>query len=62
MQPDRIVGMGLIQVPEKDKIFAPLTVLENLELGAYLRCPDRNALKTETERIYGTLPCSPGAW
>jgi branched-chain amino acid transport system ATP-binding protein len=56
MQPDRVVGMGLIQVPESDKIFAPLTVLENLELGAYLRRLDRNALKTEIEKIHALFP------
>lgn len=56
MQPDRIVGMGLIQVPEKDKIFAPLTVLENLELGAYLRRLDRNTLRSEIEGIYVIFP------
>ncbi len=56
MQTDRIVGMGLIQVPEKDKIFAPLTVLENLELGAYLRRLDRNALKMEIEKVCTLFP------
>jgi len=56
MQPDRIVGMGLIQVPETDKIFPPLTVLENLELGAYLRRLDRNTLKTEIEKIFALFP------
>jgi branched-chain amino acid transport system ATP-binding protein len=34
--PDRIVGLGLVQVPEGRRIFPKLTVLENLELGAYL--------------------------
>ncbi len=56
MPPDRIVGMGVIQVPETDKIFAPLTVLENLELGAYLRRLDRNTLKTEIESVCDLFP------
>ena len=33
----RIVGMGLSQVPEGRHVFANMTVMENLELGAYLR-------------------------
>jgi branched-chain amino acid transport system ATP-binding protein len=33
---DDIVGMGLVQVPEGRRIFPGLTVLENLDLGAYL--------------------------
>ena len=33
----KIVGMGLSQVPEGRHVFANMTVLENLELGAYLR-------------------------
>jgi branched-chain amino acid transport system ATP-binding protein len=56
MPPDRIVGMGLIQVPETDKIFPPLTVLENLEMGAYLRRLDRRALQSEIEKIHALFP------
>ena len=37
MPPEKIVGLGIVQVPEGRQIFNPLTVLENLELGAYLR-------------------------
>lgn len=33
----KIVGMGLCQVPEGRHVFANMTVMENLELGAYLR-------------------------
>jgi len=36
-RPHEIVNLGLYQVPEGRRIFSPLTVLENLELGAYLR-------------------------
>lgn len=32
-----IVGMGMVQVPENRQLFWPLTVEENLEMGAYLR-------------------------
>ncbi len=34
---DRIVQMGIVQVPEGRRIFPNMTVMENLEMGAYLR-------------------------
>jgi branched-chain amino acid transport system ATP-binding protein len=34
---DRIVQMGIIQVPEGRRIFPNMSVMENLEMGAYLR-------------------------
>lgn len=34
---DRIVPLGLVQVPEGRRIFPNMTVLENLEMGAFLR-------------------------
>ena len=37
LSPDKIVGLGIIQVPEGRHVFGPLTVKENLELGAYRR-------------------------
>ena len=37
MAAHKIVGMGLCQVPEGRHVFANMTVMENLELGAYLR-------------------------
>ncbi|HXV22326.1 MAG TPA: ABC transporter ATP-binding protein [Desulfuromonadales bacterium] len=37
LSPDRIVAMGIIQVPEGRRIFPNMSVLENLEMGAYLR-------------------------
>jgi len=37
LAPEKIVAAGVSQVPEGRQIFGPLTVLENLELGAYLR-------------------------
>ena len=40
------VEMGLVQVPEGRKIFPTLTVMENLEMGSYLRGP--KALRQET--------------
>jgi branched-chain amino acid transport system ATP-binding protein len=43
--PEKIVGMGIIQVPEGRHLFGPLTVRENLELGAYRRRGRRNKNK-----------------
>jgi len=37
MEPDRIVGLGISQVPEGRRIFPHLTVRENLDMGAFLR-------------------------
>jgi branched-chain amino acid transport system ATP-binding protein len=48
VQPDKIVQMGISQVPEGRRIFPLLTVRENLMMGAYLRKRDsqyRNDLK-----------------
>jgi len=52
MKPEKIVALGLVQVPETDKVFSPLTVLENLQLGAYLRRDDRTAIAAEMERVF----------
>jgi branched-chain amino acid transport system ATP-binding protein len=55
-RPDRIVSMGLIQVPEADKVFNPLSVLENLELGAYLRRRGGKNLMEDMERVFQLFP------
>ena len=48
------VARGLAIVPENRRVFAPMSVLENLQMGAYLR---RKAdLKEEFERVYGLFP------
>jgi branched-chain amino acid transport system ATP-binding protein len=45
LSPDKIVGRGIIQVPEGRHVFGPLTVKENLELGAYRRRGRQNRKK-----------------
>ncbi len=52
--PRAVVQAGLIQVPEGRRVFPNLTVLENLELGAYARARDRRA--RNLERVFGTFP------
>jgi branched-chain amino acid transport system ATP-binding protein len=56
LRPEQIVGLGLIQVPEADKVFNPLTVLENLELGAYLRGQEKAKLGEDMERVFQLFP------
>jgi len=55
-KPEKIVALGIIQVPETDKVFTPLTVLENLELGAYLRHRDRTTLQQDMEKVFQLFP------
>lgn len=52
---DGIVKLGLTQVPEGRRIFANLTVKENLELGAYTRT-DTHQIKEDYQRIYARFP------
>jgi branched-chain amino acid transport system ATP-binding protein len=49
-----VVRAGLIQVPEGRRIFPNLTVLENLELGAFTRARARRA--SNLERVFTTFP------
>ncbi len=48
------IAQGMAIVPENRRLFAPMTVLENLEMGAYLR-RDGDA-RGELERVYGLFP------
>ena len=50
-----IVARGLAHVPEGRMVFANLTVLENLMMGAYLQ-RDRNVIRRELELVYATFP------
>lgn len=51
----RIVGRGLAHVPEGRMVFANLTVLENLLMGAYLR-RDKGAFAADLEYIFAIFP------
>ncbi len=55
LSPDRIVRLGIVQVPEGRQLFAQLTVRENLELGAYLR-RDRAGIRQDLERVFSYFP------
>jgi branched-chain amino acid transport system ATP-binding protein len=52
---ERIVELGISQVPEGRKIFAPLTVRENLMMGAYTRT-DGQAIQKSLERVFLSFP------
>ncbi len=58
LAPEEIVALGLSQVPEGRQLFAPMTVAENLELGAYRRYrrEPREAIASDLERVYGLFP------
>ena len=51
----RIARLGIAQSPEGRRIFAPMTVLENLELGAFARA-DREAIPRDLERVLALFP------
>jgi branched-chain amino acid transport system ATP-binding protein len=55
LPPDKIVAEGLVQVPEGRRIFANLSVRDNLEMGAYIR-RDRNNIKNDMEMVFGLFP------
>ena len=52
---DAIVARGIIQVPEGRRIFPQMSVLENLELGAYLR-RDRAAVRRDLDHVMELFP------
>jgi len=52
---DQIVRMGISQIPEGRRVFAPLTVRENLEMGAYTR-KDKHEIEQAMERVFRSFP------
>ena len=55
LKPDRIVRLGISQVPEGRLIFPDLTVKENLELGAYLR-NDKTGIAQDMDFAFDLFP------
>lgn len=55
MPAHKIVGKGLVQVPEGRHVFANLTVMENLELGAYLR-KDKAGIAKDLRDVFVKFP------
>ena len=52
---DEMVSRGIVQVPEGRRVFRRLTVLENLQLGAFLRRKDHK-IKEDMERVFKLFP------
>ena len=53
--PHDIVGMGIAQSPEGRRLFPRMTVIENLEMGAFQR-KDRSGIKDDMERVFTLFP------
>ncbi len=53
--PHRIVERGVVQVPEGRRVFGQLTVLENLEMGAFTRT-DPQGVREDLERVFSLFP------
>ncbi len=55
LPPHEIVKLGISQVPEGRMVFANLTVLENLKMGAYLQ-RDREVIQRQMDYVFGVFP------
>jgi branched-chain amino acid transport system ATP-binding protein len=55
LAPEKIVALGIAQVPEGRRIFPELTVLENLHTGAFLRS-DTDGIARDLEAVFGHFP------
>jgi len=55
LRPEKVVNMGISHVPEGRRLFTDLTVLENLELGAYPP-RSRTSFRDSLERAYDLFP------
>ncbi|NCO50861.1 MAG: ABC transporter ATP-binding protein, partial [Deltaproteobacteria bacterium] len=53
--PEEIVKLGICQVPEGRRIFPDMTVVENLDMGAFLR-NDTAEIKKDLEMVFGLFP------
>jgi branched-chain amino acid transport system ATP-binding protein len=53
--PHEIVSRGISQSPEGRRLFPRMTVLENLEMGAFQRS-DRSGIREDLDRVYGLFP------
>lgn len=54
-EPHKIIRLGLAQVPEGRRVFAKMTVQENLEMGAYIR-KDKAAVEADYKAVFERLP------
>jgi branched-chain amino acid transport system ATP-binding protein len=52
---DKIFRLGIVQIPEGRRIFPDLTVMENLDMGAYLR-KDKAGIKQDLDYVFSLFP------
>lgn len=55
LSPNKIVALGISQVPEGRRIFPRLSVTENLDMGSFLR-PDKDGVKKDVDYIFSLFP------
>lgn len=55
LSPDRIVGLGIAHCPEGRRLFPELSVLENLEMGAYLS-KSKKFVRERIEQLFESFP------
>jgi len=55
IEPHEIARRGLVHCPERARVFAEMTVMDNLRAGAYLR-KDKEEVKNNLERVYQLFP------
>ncbi len=55
ISPNKIVGMGISQVPEGRRVFPSMSVMENLKMGAYLR-KDKQGIATDLNAVFDRFP------
>lgn len=55
MPPHQIVSLGISQVPEGRRVFTRMSVLENLEMGAYIR-NDKANVKADIKKVFERFP------
>ena len=55
VNPEKIVGLGISQVPEGRRVFPSMSVLENLEMGAYLR-KDKKQIAKDMDNVFERFP------
>lgn len=55
MVPHEVVKLGISQVPEGRRVFPKMSVLENLEMGAYTRS-DKNGIREDMEGVFQKFP------
>ncbi|MGI4797458.1 MAG: ABC transporter ATP-binding protein [Janthinobacterium lividum] len=56
LTPDRVVALGIVQVPEGREIFGQMSVADNIALGAWVHRRDRAQSQRNLDRVYTVFP------